>query len=215
MFKSSNEPVLASLEQYPQAVALMTQFEIGNTVIFNISVGYLVSVLFWLLVVVAPHSRRRAILRNNLLMHYSDFKRDLAHTMLDAAGDRDSYEKSFELTDFRKFREYFSESERHRWHAALNAIQSDASYLTDVHVEMDLLSDEFRYVLNNIEISDQELIAFIKRLLNYVYRLKHSPTFTGDEVKYLGGFIWEIMASWSTIDGQRDFDLIERMIRRI
>ncbi len=214
-FKSSHEPTLNAISKNAFVTDTLSQFPTGNSIIFNLSIGYIVSVIFWLMVVVLPRQHKRKLLRKNLLRHYIDFRQDMAHTMLDAAGDDDSYDKSFELVDYIKFREYFSGANRPRWSAALGEMQNDSRYITDLLVEMDILSNEFNYVLNNTEISDQELFEFCKRLLNYVYRLKNLSSYTDDHVKYLGKFIFETMGCWNTVEGERDSDIIEDMINRI
>lgn len=214
-FKSSYEPALNAISNNTFITEILSQFPTGNSIIFNLSIGYMVSVIFWLMVVIFPRQHKRKLLRKNLLRHYLDFRQDMAHTMLDAAGDEDSYEKSFELVDHIKFREYFSDANRPRWSSALGEIQNDNRYITDLLVEVDILSNEFTYVLNNTEIDDQELFEFCKRLLNYVYRLKNQSSYTDDHVKYLGKFIFETMGCWNTVEGKRDSDIIKDMISRI
>jgi len=214
-FKSSHEPILTVISQNSFATEVFSQFSTGNSIIFNLSIGYMVSVIFWLMVVVSPKKHKRKLLRNNLLRHYLRFKTDIAHTMLDAAGDEDSYEKSFDLVDHIKFREYFSGDNRSRWSAALGEMQNDNRYITDLLVEMEILSNEFNYVLNNIEIDDEELFEFFRRLLNYFYSLKNLSSYTDDHTKSLGNFIFETMACWNTVEGKRDSDIIEDMINRI
>lgn len=61
LFKSSDEPVLInSIEP------LFRKFENGNTIIFNICIGYIVSLLFYILVVFIPENRRNRELKEKL-----------------------------------------------------------------------------------------------------------------------------------------------------
>ncbi|MGI2174560.1 hypothetical protein [Shewanella ulleungensis] len=61
LFTSSDEPiVIKSLEPF------FRQFDSGNTIIFNICIGYIVSLLFYLLVVFAPEKRRENELKQKL-----------------------------------------------------------------------------------------------------------------------------------------------------
>lgn len=61
LFKSSEEPLLiASMRP------IFRQFDSGNTIIFNICIGYIVSLLFYILVVFIPEKRRNQELKTKL-----------------------------------------------------------------------------------------------------------------------------------------------------
>lgn len=61
LFKSSDEPIVINSLQ-----PLLRQFDSGNTIIFNICTGYIVSLLFYLLVVFVPEKRRENELKQKL-----------------------------------------------------------------------------------------------------------------------------------------------------
>ena len=184
----------------------------GNSIFFNLSVGYLVTMFFWLLVVYLPERRRRLLLRDNLTRRYHDFREDTIQILLWAAiGTHDSTLPK-ELCNHRKFREFFDENEKERWYAALNGLQGNKDRIDDLLLEMELFSAEVAYVLNHVSIQDPKVHAFFKRLNEHIYRLKNASVYSYDHVKYLGGFLWEVHARWSIIDGQRENDVIEDMI---
>lgn len=56
----------------------------GNAIIFNLSIGFLVSSFFYLLVVWFPEKRRRNIIKNNLVEQYQSFKEDTISILLSA-----------------------------------------------------------------------------------------------------------------------------------
>src|SRR4051812_20787920 len=73
MFASSGEPVVIFLRSTPLEGPLLALGR-TNSIAFNLAVGYLVSALFWLLVVYVPETSRRSVLRDNLSRRYQGFK---------------------------------------------------------------------------------------------------------------------------------------------
>lgn len=210
MFAGGNEPIIGILRGTPLEPYLY-QLNYSNSIIFNLSVGYLVSVFFWLLVVYYPEQHRRHILRDNLNLRYKNFKEDTIHILLQAAGTYDSSLPK-ELCDHQKFKEFFYENKKEHWYAALNGLQSSKGHMDDLLLELELLAHEVSYALNNISIQDTKVHAFFKRLNEHIYRLKNANVYSYDQVKYLGNFLWEIHTWWSCIYGQRKNDVIQNMI---
>jgi hypothetical protein len=211
MFSGSNDPIVGFLRGTafePYLFALHN----GNSIVFNLSVGYLVSVFFWVLVVYFPERSRRRILRDNLGRRYRQFREDTIQILLwSAIGTHDS-QLPKELCDHRKFREFFDENEKKRWYSAMNGLQGDKARMDDLLLELELFANEVAYVLNNVSIQDPKVHSFFKRLQEHIYRLRNASVYSYDQVKYLGGFLWEIHARWSIIDGQRETDVIQDMI---
>lgn len=211
MFSGSNEPVVeflrgTSVEPYVRAL------HNGNSIVFNLSIGYLVSMFFWLLVVYFPERNRRLILRDNLSRRYQDFREDTIQILLWASiGTHDS-QLPKELCDHRKFKEFFDENGKEHWYAALNGLQRDNIRIDELLLELELFAGEVSYVLNNINVQDNKVHSFFKRLSENIYRLKNSSVYSYDQVKYLGSFLWGIHARWNIIDGQREDDAIQDMI---
>ena len=87
-------------------------------------------------------------------------------------------------------------------------------HLKDLLVELEIFTNEVAYVLNNVEINDPDVFSFFKRLSQTVYRFKNS-TLEYDEVKQLSGFLWDLFAGWSFIDGYREDDIVKVMIEKI
>lgn len=108
-FSGSTEPVIGALRDSPVEPVLLALHN-GNSIVFNLSVGYLVSVFLWVLVVYLPERRRKNLLRDNLSRRYRDFREDTIQILLWAAvGTHDSTLPK-ELCDHRKFREFFDEN---------------------------------------------------------------------------------------------------------
>lgn len=210
-FSGSNEPIVGFLRGTyiePHLLALHN----GNSIVFNLSVGYLVSLFFWFLVVYLPERSRRLILRDNLSRRYQDFRESTIQILLWASiGTHDSRLPK-ELCDHQKFREFFDANEKKHWYAALNGLQGDKDRIDELLLELELFASEVSYVLNNVNIQDPKVHSFFKRLSENIYRLKNSTVYSYDQVEYLGNFLWGIHARWSIIDGQREEDVIQDMI---
>lgn len=184
----------------------------GNSIVFNLSVGYLVSLFFWLLVVYFPDRTRRLILRDNLSRRYQDFRESTIQVLLWASvGAHDSQLPKM-LCDHRKFKEFFDENNKEHWYAALKGLQGNKDRVDELLLELELFASEVSYALNNVNIQDPKVHTFFKRLSENIYRLKNSTIYSYDQVKYLGNFLWTIHARWSIIDGQLENDVIQDMI---
>ncbi|MCD9482447.1 hypothetical protein GLP25_04485 [Photobacterium phosphoreum] len=65
LFKSSDESLISLLSDTFFG-EMLYKFELGNSIIFNICIGYIVSLLFYLLVVVIPEKRKQKELTKEL-----------------------------------------------------------------------------------------------------------------------------------------------------
>ncbi len=195
--------------------SLFQKLPIGNTILFNMSVGFLVSIIFYLLVVWLPDRRRKKLIKTNMKEQYRFFKEDTIAILLSACQNR--YESDFprRLTDQGEFRKYFKEAvneSQNRWHVLLNG--SNDRLLKDLLVELEILMNEVSYVLNNVTVEDPDVFSFFKRLSQAVYKLKNT-TLAYDDKKQLSQFLWDLFAGWSFIDGYREDDIVSVMIEKI
>ena len=214
LFSGSNEPV-ASLLRGTAIEPTLRALHNGNSILFNVSVGYLSSFIFWLIVVQYPEVKRRALLRDNLARQYQDFKESVIAIILDCSVGSHALEFPKQLCDHLKFKEFFSGNGNPSWDDVLNGLQNQRHYMQDLLVEFELLTSEVAYVLNNVPIQDPKVHQSFKRFSRYVFRLKNSSVYSYDSAKYIGEFIWEILARWSFVDGQHEDDFIEEMIRKL
>lgn len=72
IIKSSSEPLL--LEEFG---FILGQFSYGNEIVFNLSCGMLVSIWFYVLVVLLPEYFRRTRIKRNFLSEYRVFRKQL------------------------------------------------------------------------------------------------------------------------------------------
>jgi hypothetical protein len=87
--------------------------------------------------------------------------------------------------------------------------------LSDILMEMQILADEVAYVMSRVNIDDEHVQAFFKRLNEHVFRLKNESMYSYDPVKYVAQFLWQIHARWSMVDGQLEHDVIDSVIKQI
>ena len=85
---------------------------------------------------------------------------------------------------------------------------------TFIRSELSAPTSPFTYVLNNVNIEDPNVFSFLKRLSQAIYKMKNT-TLDYDDVKHLSGFLWELFAGWSFIDGYHDDDIVSVMIEGI
>jgi hypothetical protein len=214
LFMSSGEPLAPFLKDSKLAPILYA-LSWPNTIVFNLSVGYLSSTIFWILVVYLPDKSRRNLLRETLAARYKEFKHEIVQTFIWASGESHDVQFVEDLAnDHIKFKEYFGSS-NDRWYAVLNGIQGSELRMHELQLAMKMFSDEVAYVLNNVPIDDPSVHRVFKRLNESIFRLRESEADLYDRVKYVGNFLWGVLARWSMIEGQIEEDIVEKMISRI
>lgn len=213
MFATSGEPVIPLLRN-TRLEPLLQSIGRTNSIAFNLAVGYLVSGIFWLLVVYLPDRARRSVLRENLSRSYRRFKEAALQILLwSSIGVHDSRMPE-ELCDHRKFKEFFEANKSAHWYAAMNGLQGSEIRMRELVLELEIFADEVGYVLNNANIQDIKVHRLFKVLKENIYRL-HSNVHTDEQVKYVGRFLWEVLARWSFVDGQSENDIIQETIERL
>jgi hypothetical protein len=213
-FSGSTEPV-ASYLRGTRVERYLLAWHSGNSIVFNLAIGYIVSVFFWLLVVYMPERHRRALLRDNLQRRYRGFREGTIGILLSACCGSYNSDLPEQLCDYQKFKAFFNENQKERWYAALNGLEDRKDLLSDLVMELQLFSDEVAYVLDHVNIDDPTVHSFFKRLNEHIYRLKNASVYSYDSVKYVTNFMWEIHARWSIVEGQLESDVIEDMIEAI
>ena len=182
---------------------------------YDLSVGYLISYIFFVLVVVIPDrtaTRRTARLLAN---HFRVFKLACIEIYLSAIGDSWESELPERLLEPAAFRDYFtarySESQT-RWHAVHNGLYDYG--VPELVLECELFAREIEYTLIKLNIEDEGVASFLKRLMRSLLRLRNSePNY--DNVKRLLNFLYPIHSHWSWLDGYVGRDPVGEMIARL
>ena len=182
----------------------------GNQILLSISTGFLVSISTWFLVVDLPARNRRKLLKNRLRTYYLNFRENVIRTLLLVSDDHDTRVEA--LLDHMKFREHFP---MNKWNNVLNGLQAKPDELQDVLVELDLLASEFAFVLNNLEIDDDQLIRFFREFSASQHRLRNARVYAYDPVKYIGQRLYLILACHDIVSGPEDTDFVSDNIDRL
>jgi hypothetical protein len=184
-------------------------------VLISLSTSYAVTVVFYLLVVWLPTQRKRARIKRSVISHYKEFKLEVLGLIMHAGGKAWSLDDLEALQTPKKFSEYFSEDETGsgmRWYEVLNGL--DDYYVSQIAMRLDILRSELHYVLVSIDIDDQEVFDFMKRLDHIVFRMSRLKSDYEDQ-KSWGRFLWSLYSDFDPIVGHvphdRNLQLLEKI----
>ena len=182
---------------------------------YDLGVGSIVSLFFYWLVVRLPENAKRRRIRKSFAEHFREFKEDSIATMLMVADGTFEWGFHRELVDQEKFRDYFKQQvtpTEDRWDSFHNQM-TDYS-LDELLTHLEILRAEILFVMSAIEIDDEKVLEFLKRLSATIVRMRKT-TNDYDSMKSFGNFMWEIFAGWSMVDGYRKRDFFDDMIQAI
>ena len=188
-----------------------------NNIAYEVGLAAFASVSFYWLLVKLPEISKRKRLGSYLFSSYKAFRRDAVFQFLfasdSAAVDLDLVAS---LCDQKKFRDYFQQESTKvngdRWHDVANGLQ--VHHRQELFIIMSILRDDIMYVLNNIDISDNETFSVLHRLTKAL--ASHDPRLEDyDDDKVLLRMFWQIMAGWNPIQGYENEDTVARIIRSI
>jgi hypothetical protein len=189
--------------------------EAWSKIAYDLGIGGLTSLMFYILLVRLPDSQRRRRTKRSLAGHYKAFKEDLISTILGVGVVSYAADEVVRLMDQKAFREYFEEpvsDGQNRWHRFLNNIE--AHHIRDILTTMEIFRDEISYTLNTTYIPDDKPFEFLKRLSAAIY-LQKDATPEYEPVKQLSRFLWELLAGWNFVTGYRERDIVQEMIDAI
>lgn len=215
MLKSSEDKLITTLRS-PGFGDWFQRFTDGNQIVFNLAVGVIASLLTYIATVIIPQTRKRARLRRQLLMRYVDFKRECLHTILSTLPEEfDSaiVEQLMYKEECRRFFGVKVSEGQSRWHQFMNGISE--LQMHRFQFELEKLTMEIDFTMLTIDVENEELFEFLKRL-QHVSRYRATQlTKDYEDVKALSKFLWEILGGWNFIDGYKNAEKIETMIASI
>lgn len=213
-FSASNEPVIGFLRGSSVEHKLHA-LHYENAIVFNFAIAYLVSLMFWVLIVYIPDRQVRRILKNNLSLRYQAFKEDTIDILVLGCKDTEGMQLSRVLSHHITFREFFNASNKYRWYEVMNYLEANPQKLDDVRNQLQFLVDEIAYVLSKVNFDEPHVHAFFRWLCVQVNRLKQDSNYSHEQVKYYGRFLWKIFTGWDRVDGYSAEDVIKKMIFKI
>ncbi|RJX29966.1 MAG: hypothetical protein C4516_11085 [Oxalobacter sp.] len=186
-----------------------------KSIVYDLSVGFIVSAIFYWVVVYLPESNRKKIVHSGLKEQYDSFRRSCISNFLILSNSQNHPNKDA-LLDQEEFKRYFkSDNERgeNRWDAVANGLQENEFYLREIIYELRMLSDEIRFVRSTLNIKDIEVYEFLGRFSRVIVRME-STTQDYDDIKSLSGFLWEIFTGWSWVRGYSKTNFIQEMLEK-
>jgi hypothetical protein len=181
-----------------------------------LSVGFVISAIFYFIVVYLPESQKRSRIFRSMKRQYENFKKSCISTFLILSSSQE-YQHREMLLDQEEFKRYFKNSnanDENRWDAVANGIQNNEYYFGEILYELRVLNDEIKFVRSAIDIHNEDVFQFLNNLSQIIHRMESTkPEY--DDIKSFCRFLWEIFTGWSFIDGYRKTDIIADMIERI
>lgn len=214
MFKSSTDP----RPDFIKGTALegvFKPFSTGNQISFDVTVGIIVSLFVYVLVVRLPAWQKKKRLKAHLLRRYDDLKQQCLTHFLWACREPAESGLIDRLKNQEEFRIFFKEqvsSDQDRWHAVLNGLTDD--YVSSLVRELDLFRGELDYTLTAVEVTDEKVFSFLRNLTQVLHRSRYWSD-REDQLKPLSQFMWSVFAGWSFVSGYTGKDHVHEMIRAI
>jgi hypothetical protein len=185
-----------------------------NKAFYDISLGSIVSLVFYFLIVRLPERSKRLRIKRSFRAQYVSFKKDCIEIFLllaDGSYTVGFSEKLYEQVEFKKYFKDVNEAGEDRWYCVVNKL--NGYYLEQLLREMEAFRGEVLFVMNNIDFSDDEEFDFFKRLSNAIASV--NVVTPGYENKALFQFLWSLFAGWDFVYGYAKTDIVEDMIKKI
>ena len=194
---------------------LLRPFPTGNQIAFDITVGVIVSLFVYILVVRVPEQQKRSRLKANLRRQYDALKEETILQFLWACNAPASTTLIERLKNRHDFKDFFKErvsESQDRWHAVMNGLD-EAKVSAIVH-ELQHFRGEVEYVLAAVDVTDPQVFGFMKGLTRILHGGERwSEDY--DHVKALAAFMWSMHTGWDWVHGYTGKDAIADMIARI
>ena len=211
VFSGSNDAI-SLIFQGTCIEKLLLKIHTGNSIIFSISIAYISSFIFWLLIVFFPERKKKNIIKKHFTLSYKYFKEKTIGIICNAAGCSIDNEQFNKLTNHNDFKFFFNSN---MWDNVLNGLANDNILLDDLIIQLELLVSEIQYVLNNVEIYDENIFTAFKVFQSNIYAIKNSSNYQYEPEKYIGNILYEILGSYSRMTGKFVNDRFQELIDNI
>ena len=195
---------------------LIEPFFFKNQLLFNVSSGFIVSVIFYFIVVYLPELNRKRITKRSFQKQYTFFKETLIEIFLLSLNGTADSTKTHKLMNQENFKAFFKENKNKsqtRWLAVIQGLEENNSLMKDLIVEMEIMRNEISFILNNVHIENEDIYDFFQSFSQSLYKLKNVGT-EWDELKPFYRYLWGIFSGF-TPEGYKKEDLIQSMIDSI
>lgn len=161
--------------------------------------------------------RRKEVIKSHLRSQYQEWRRGPLNVCLleECGGYGADLVLEDELVNFRRFRDYFAGSNNQRFYDVINGLQSNDKLIEEIFVISEMFAQQVNYALGSIHTEDKEALATLTRVAQRPYLLKRLDVYSADPAKYVGNYLFEILAMFSIMTGNLEEDFIESAIQRL
>ncbi len=224
VLKSSEEQLLLVFKNTP-IEKFFSQWETGNNLIYNLSIGYIVSYIFWTINFSIPKFIRDNDYKKKIQTEFIAFKKNIIYILFNAhMYSVLTYPKYEELEDHRTndellnrlldpdyFFKYFTRDHKKDWYAILNGLDEDTN-LSDLQIEFRLFERKIETFFNNIGEFNPIAMQYFDEYRDYTYRLEKAGVFFHDPVKYYENILFVILANKDAFNDKVEKSIIENII---
>lgn len=212
-FFASNSRITVASDAVPSF--FFYRFPAYHDAILNLSSGYVISVLFYFLIVYLPSRARINRIKGRALKAYSSFRRSLIQNILSAIDGTDDPDLVDRLTDPDEFDRYMREDVTgtgDRWCDFMNGLSQ--FYAGQIILDLEFLKDEIIQIIGNVEIEDEEVFTILKNLTKTIQAMTRLGT-EYDEQTVWARFLRSIISPTEPSTSNRIDDPILNAIQRI
>jgi energy-coupling factor transporter transmembrane protein EcfT len=185
------------------------------SIIHSVCVGFVLSAIFYFVVVFLPESCRKRMICSAFAEQYNQFRSNCIGTFLILSNSQE-YQQRENLLDKSEFQRYFKNnyaSGKNRWDEVAKGIQGNEFYLREIVYELRMFNEEIKYIRNAVYLGDSEVFSFLNRLSQAIHRYELTqPEY--DDIKSFCGFLWSVFTGWNFVDGYENRDYIEKMLAK-
>ncbi len=198
--------LITSKDRFIEAIPAIFESEL----LFSLTSGYVVSVIFWFFMVQRPDANRRKLIKNSFKQSYVCFREDLVQILIWSVRGCFADVKEIAL-DHQKIRAFFDREKRY---AIKNELQGNPTRISEIFCALEIFDQDVNFVLNNV-FFDEESLYVLKTYRQRSYHLQNSGYDASEQVKPLMNLVWEILAIESFANGASDDDPFQRVIDQI
>ena len=218
--KTSDDSFFDWIAEDQIIIELFGQCELYNETVNQISLGILVSCIFYILVAAVPEYLKKSIQKRHLLNCYFVFKSEMTEIFVEAAEIdwkeyHDNRDQLLDINEFKKFFKLPGKESSERWYDMLNGLNSD--YYKRIVASCDSFAREIEFSLLVSGGCSNKTYHYLKREQLFLQSISSYVEEDGlipyDNEKYVFRELWDYFTGWDFYEGQKDKPSIERLIR--
>ncbi|HIF9233328.1 hypothetical protein C5F63_10195 [Photobacterium damselae subsp. damselae] len=213
VFKTSDEQAVFQSQLFDWTFG---QFAIGNTILFNLASGFLISIWFYFLVVYIPDIQRRKRIKKHFGMQYLEFRKQVIMNILGECDECYSADLPKMLIHPPEFKSYFAKTVKPgqtRWDVFVN--NANMIVVQRILSEFVAFKEATFYLLSKIDIEDEELHSFLHNFNTITITMLNTSTDDYDSMKIFYSYLYDIFAGYNFTSGSRDYDYFIKMLEKL